>query len=188
MTDKKNTVRDEAGTAWAACDNPEELLRLWQEEENLHAAQFLANKYHWVDEEHGIFVDPQKAMAIYEEIGESFEDWDEQEEDDAMKTATFTARGDREELEVIRALYRRLDTDFHLEDEEGRNGIPVGMFIRMLVGSPYYEGIVYPPVATHSAEMHFDAQMKNPHALLCALRQGIPNLEFEMEVHETSDE
>ena len=60
--------------AWDAFENPAELYRLWKEKENLLAGQFLANKYHWGDEKNGIFINPEKAREIYEEIGESYED------------------------------------------------------------------------------------------------------------------
>ena len=68
--------------AWDAFENPAELYRLWKEEENLLAGQFLANKYHWGDEKNGIFINPDKAREIYEEIGESYEGWDEQTDRD----------------------------------------------------------------------------------------------------------
>ena len=42
--------RDNDQIAWDAFENPAELHRLWKEEENLLAAQFIANKYHWGDE------------------------------------------------------------------------------------------------------------------------------------------
>lgn len=60
----------EVDKAWDAFENPSELYRLWKEEGNPLAGRFLANKYHWGDEGNGVFLDPDKARKIYEDIGE----------------------------------------------------------------------------------------------------------------------
>ena len=104
--------------AWDAFENPAELYRLWKEEENLLAAQFLANKYHWGDEKNGIFINPEKAREIYEGIGESYEDWDEQTTKDyELKKTKFYIWGEEDELEPINILWMQLK-DFWIDGDE----------------------------------------------------------------------
>lgn len=142
----------------------------------------LANNHHWGDEEHGIFIPSRKAMETCEEIGESCVECDEQtERDHAIKSVTFTVRGKEDELNVIKQLFLQLDTHFHIEDENGKGCIPVGILIQTLIGSPYYEGLVYPLNVELPTKLHFNAELEKPHALLYAFEQALPNLEFEME-------
>ena len=163
--------------AWDAFENPAELYRLWKEEENLLAGQFLANKYHWGDEKNGIFINPDKAREIYEAIGESYEDWDEQTTRDyELKKIVFIIHGNNEELDSIQKIYSELDSKFQIEDENEGKGIPSGILISLLVGSPYYEGIVRPFKHIPQGLLIVEAEMENPKALLYAFREAFPNL------------
>ena len=163
--------------AWDAFENPDELYRLWKEEENLLAGQFLANKYHWGDEKNGIFINPDKAREIYEEIGESYEDWDEQTTRDyELKKIRFIIQGKNEELETIQKIYSDLESKFQIEDEKEGKGIPSGILISWLVGSPYYEGIVRPFKNISPGFIAVEVEMENPQALLYAFREAFPNL------------
>ena len=168
---------DKDQIAWDAFENPPELYRLWKEEENLLAGQFLANKYHWGDEKNGIFINPEKAREIYEEIGESYEDWDEQSSKDyELKKVKFLIHGKGEELELIQKIYSDLEGKFKIEDENDEIGIPSGILIQLLVGSPYYEGIVRPFKYIHPGIIEVEAEMENPQALFFAFREAFPNL------------
>ena len=163
--------------AWDAFENPAELYRLWKEEENLLAAQFLANKYHWGDESNGIFINPDKAREIYEEIGESYEDWDEQTTKDYdLKKTKFYIWGEEDELEPINILWMQLK-DFWIDgDEERIPGFPVGVLMNLLIGSPWYEGIVDCLEEVLPTKLSFRAQLEKPEALLYAFREAFPNL------------
>ena len=163
--------------AWDASWNPNELYRLWKEEENLLAGLFLANKYHWGDEANGIFINPDKAREIYEEIGESYEEWDEQTAKDyELKKIVFLIHGNNVELESIQNIYSDLESKFQIEDENGEKGIPSGILISLLVGSPYYEGIVRPFKHIPQGLILVEAEMENPQSLLYAFREAFPNL------------
>ena len=163
--------------AWDAFENPAELYRLWKEEENLLAAQFLANKYHWGDESNGIFINPNKAREIYEEIGESYEDWDEQTTcDNNLQKTKFYIWGEEDELEPINILWMQLK-DFWIDGDEKRiPGFPVGVLMNLLVGSPWYEGIVECLEVVLPTKLSFRAQLEKPEALLYAFREAFPNL------------
>ena len=163
--------------AWDAFENPAELYRLWKEDGNLLAGQFLANKYHWGDEKNGIFINPVTAREIYEEIGESYEDWDEQTTRDLpIQKTKFYIWGEEEELEPLNILWMQLGNYRIVGDEEIMSGYPVGMIMNLLVGSPWYEGFVDCLEAVLPTKLSFKAQLEKPDALLYALREAFPNL------------
>ena len=163
--------------AWDAFENPAELYRLWKEEENLLAGQFLANKYHWGDESNGIFINPDKAREIYEEIGESYEDWDEQTtRDNTLQKTKFYIWGEEDELEPINILWMQLKDFWINGDEERIPGFPVGVLMNLLVGSPWYKGIVECLEEVLPTKLSFKAQLEKPEALLYAFREAFPNL------------
>ena len=163
--------------AWDAFENPAELYRLWKEEANLLAGQFLANKYHWGDEKNGIFINPDKAREIYEEIGESYEDWDEQTtHDHTLQKTKFYIWGEEDELEAINILWMQLKDFWINGDEERIPGFPVGVLMNLLVGSPWYEGIIECLEVVLPTKLSFRAQLEKPEALLYAFREAFPNL------------
>ena len=163
--------------AWDAFENPAELYRLWKEEENLLAGQFLANKYHWGDEKNGIFINPDKARKIYEEIGESYEDWDEQTTlDHTLQKTKFYIWGEEYELEPINILWMQLKDFWINGDEERIPGFPVGVLMNLLVGSPWYEGIVECLEVVLPTKLSIRAQLEKPEALLYAFREAFPDL------------
>ena len=169
--------RDNDQIAWDAFENPSELYKLWKEEGNLLAGQFLANKYHWGDEKNGIFINPDKAREIYEEIGESYEDWDEQTTKDYdLKKTKFYIWGEEDELEPINFLWMQLKDFWINGDEERIPGFPVGVLMNLLIGSPWYEGIVECLEEVLPTKLSFRAQLEKPEALLYAFREAFPNL------------
>lgn len=56
------------------------------------------------------------------------------------------------------------------------NFLPISLLISLLVGSPYYEGIVRPLKHIVPEFIEIEAEMENPQALLFAFREAIPNL------------
>ena len=163
--------------AWDAFENPAELYRLWKEEENLLAGQFLANKHHWGDEKNGIFINPEKAREIYEEIGESYEDWDEQtSRDHTLQKTKFYIWGEENELEPLNILWMQLKGFWIAGDEDRIPGCPVGVLMNLLVGSPWYEGIVECLEEVLPTKLSIRAQLEKPEALLYAFREAFPDL------------
>ena len=84
--------------------------------------------------------------------------------------------GNNEELDSIQKIYSDLDSKFQIEDENEEKGIPSGILIRLLAGSPYYEGIVRPFKPISQGLILVEAEMENPQALLYAFRVAFPNL------------
>ena len=169
--------KDNDQIAWDAFENTNELYRLWKEEGNLLAGQFLANKYHWGDEKNGIFINPYKAREIYEEIGESYEDWDEQTTKNyELKKTKFYIWGEEDELEPIKILWMQLGKYQIVEDEEIMTGYPVDMIMNILVGSPWYEGFIDCLEVVLPTKLSFKAKLEKPDALLYAFKEAFPNL------------
>ena len=71
-----------------------------KEEDNLLAGRFLANKYYWGDEANGVFISPAKAREIYQEIGESYAEWEKNEEADPH-SVEYIIEGTEEEFSSI---------------------------------------------------------------------------------------
>ena len=169
--------KDNDQIAWDAFENTNELYRLWKEEGNLLAGQFLANKYHWGDEKNGIFINPHTAREIYEEIGESYEDWDKHTARDLpIQKTKFYIWGEEDELEPIKILWMQLGKYRIVEDEEIMTGYPVGMIMNILVGSPWYEGFIDCLEVVLPTKLSFKAKLENPEALLYAFKEAFPNL------------
>ena len=177
---KKEEI-DEDQIAQDAFDNPAELYRLWKEEGNLLAAQFLGNKHHWGDEENGIFINPDKAREIYEEIGEAYETWENEPEAPDPKTRDYVITGSSEEQACVKLLIDKLSELYGLPENESEICVPVGALIKFLVGSPYYKGIILSVKSESPEKLVVTAELENPHALLYAFREAFLNLKIDMQ-------
>lgn len=172
----------EMDKAWNAFENPVELYRLWKEEENLLAAQFLANKYHWGDEANGIFINPVKAREIYEEIGESYEEWEKDPEEDDPHSVEYIIEGSEVELNALKNLFDKLNSKFGTPDLFDGVYIPLEVFMFALVKSRYYQGNVLSLETNHTNKMRLKAELDKPHVLFYALKNAFPNLKIAREV------
>ena len=177
---KKETI-DADQKAQDAFDNPAELYRLWKEEGNLLAGQFLGNKYHWGDEENGVFINPDKAREIYEEIGEDYEEWENEPDEPDPKTRDYVITGSPVEIEAVKVLIETLAEDFGMPGNEFGLYVPVGILIRVMVGSPYYEGNIIYMKSESPEKLIVTAELEKPHALLYAFREAFPNLKIDMQ-------
>lgn len=177
---KKEEI-DEDKIAQDAFDNPAELYRLWKEEGNLLAGQFLGNKHHWGDEANGIFINPDRARKIYEEIGEDYETWENEQEELETKTRDYVIAGSSVELEGVKLLIDTLTEQFGMPGNEFGLYVPVGILIRVLVGSPYYEGIILDMKSESPEKLVIKAELEKPYALLFAFLEAFPNLKIEMQ-------
>ena len=181
---KKEKI-DEDQIAWDAFDSPAELYRLWKEEGNLLAAQFLGNKHHWGDEENGIFINPEKAREIYEEIGEAYETWENDPDEPDLKTRDYVISGSTVELQGVKLLIDKLAERLGMPGNESGLYVPVGVLMKILVGSPYYEGNVLYVNSESSEKLVITTEIEKPCALLYAFREAFPNLKIEMQNVET---
>ena len=177
----KKEVIDEDQKAQDAFDNPAVLYRLWKEEGNLLAGQFLGNKHHWGDEENGIFINPNKAREIYEEIGEAYEEWENEPDEPDPKTRDYVITGSSIELEGVKLLIETLTEQFGMPGNEFGLYVPVGVLMKVMVGSPYYEGNILYTETESPEKLVIRAELENPHALLYAFREAFPNLKIEMQ-------
>ena len=171
----------EMDKAQDAFDNPAELYRLWKEEGNLLAAQFLGNKHHGGDEENGIFINPDKAREIYEEIGEAYETWENEPEEPDPKTVDYVIAGSSVELEGVKLLIDKLTERFGMPGNEFGLYVPVGVLMKVMVGSPYYEGNILYLESESPEKLVVTAELEKPHALLYAFREAFPNLKIDMQ-------
>ena len=178
---KENLEQIEIDKAWDAFENPAELYKLLKEEGNLLAGRFLANKYHWGDEKNGIFIDPEKAKEIYKEIGEDFESWEKEEEEDP-NAVEYIIEGTEEELKAIKVLFDTLNSKYGTPDLFNGVYIPLGIFMQTLVGSHYYEGNILTLEEDNPNKLILTAELDKPFALLYALRKAFDNLKISSDI------
>lgn len=171
----------EIDKAWDAFENPSELHRLWQEEGNPLAGRFLANKYHWGDEANGVFLDPDKARKIYEEIGESYEEWEKEPADEGPQNAEYIIEGTEEELQAVKNIYDTLNSKYGTPDLFDGVYIPVGAFMKTLVGSRYYNGNILTLEEENNNRLVLSVELEKPYAVLYALRKAFKNLHITSE-------
>ena len=178
----RETIKQiEIDKAWDAFENPPELYRLWKDEGNPLAGRFLANKYHWGDEENGIFINPDKAREIYEEIGEDYETWENEPDEPDPKTHDYIITGSSVELEGVKLLIDNLAERFGMPGNEFGLYVPVGVLMRVIVGSPYYEGNILYMESESPEKLVITAELEKPSALLYALRLAFKNLKISSE-------
>lgn len=178
---KKEEI-DEDQIAQDAFDNPAELYRLWKEEGNLLAGQFLGNKHHWGDEENGIFINSERARQIYEEIGEAYEEWESEPDEPDPKTRNYVINGSSIEIKAVKILIDTLTEVYGMPGNEFGLYVPVGVLMKVMVGSPYYEGNILNRESETPEKLVVTAELEKPHALLYAFREAFPNLKIEMSI------
>ena len=178
---RENFEQIEIDKARDAFDNPAELHRLLKEEGNILAGLFLANKYHWGDEANGIFINPEMAKGIYKEIGEDFESWEKEEEEDP-NTVEYIIEGTEEELKAVKVLFDTLNSKYGTPDLFDGVYIPMGVFMQTLVGSSYYEGNILTLEEDNPNKLILTAELDKPFALLYALREAFDNLKIYSEI------
>ena len=183
---RENLEQIEIDKAWDAFENPAELYKLLKEEGNLLAGRFLANKYHLGDEVNGIFINPEKAKEIYKEIGEDFEFWEKEEEEDP-NTVEYIIEGTEEGLKAVKVLFDTLNSKYGTPDLFAGVYIPLGVFMQTLVGSPYYEGNVLTLEEANANKLILTAELDKPFALLYALHEAFGNLKFSSEIENRQD-
>ena len=184
---RENFKQIEIDKAWDAFENPIELNRLLKEEDNLLAGRFLANKYQWGDEANGIFVNPGKAKEIYKEIGEDFESREKEPEEEDPQSVEYIIEGTEEELKAVKVLFDTLNTQYGTPDLFDGVYIPLGVFMQILVGSPYYEGNILTLEEESSNKIILTAELDKPFALLYALREAFDNLKISSEIEKRPD-
>ena len=156
---------------------------------NKWAAYALYEKYRWGDEEHGIFIDKERAKEYYDLAGEIpyKEEWDPIDDagEEYPTTREYVLTGDSTTLDGIETLIRDLAQRFGIpENEEDGLGlfVPQQQLIKLLVGSDsvYYRGNVQYLEREAPDRLIITTEADSGEPLLYALRQCFGNLNIEM--------
>ena len=156
---------------------------------NKWAAYALYEKYRWGDEEHGIFIDKERAREYYDLAGEIpyKEEWDPIDDagEEYPTTREYVLTGDSTTLDGIETLIRDLAQRFGIpENEEDGLGlfVPQQQLIKLLVGSDsvYYRGNVQHLEREAPDRLVITTEADSGEPLLYALRQCFGNLNIEM--------
>lgn len=160
-------------------DNPNILQELC-DKGNKTAAEKMAYKYAYGDEENGIYIDHKKAAEYMKQAGESYDPEDYKEAVDPHEF-DYTLRGNASTLNGIETMILALCQRFGTPDNELGMYVPLGPLMQMLVGSPNYEGNVLgmKQESLDCLTLHTEANSGYP--LLYALRQAFTYLEVEMQ-------
>lgn len=155
---------------------PEKLWKLWKEEGIIDAARYLAMKYHHGDEGNGIFRNPEKAKEIYEEIGDTFEEYRE-EGKEPHKEARLNIKGKSEEIEGLKNLLIRMKEKYGDPEDKGIS-FKVNYLMEELVRSPYYDGEITGIEEVNKEKIKIMIRMEKPEALLYAMREVFTELKI----------
>ena len=156
---------------------------------NKWAAYALYEKYRWGDEEHGIFIDKERAKEYYDLAGEIpyKEEWDPIDDagEEYPTTREYVLTGDSTTLDGIETLIRDLAQRFGIpENEEDGLGlfVPQQQLIKLLVGSDsvYYRGNVQYLEREAPDRLVITTETDQGEPLLYALRQCFENLNIVM--------
>ena len=156
---------------------------------NKWAAYALYEKYRWGDEEHGIFIDKERAKEYYDLAGDIpyKEEWDPTDEagEEYPTTREYVLTGDSTTLDGIETLIRDLAQRFGIpENEEDGLGlfVPQQQLIKLLVGSDsvYYRGNVQHLEREAPDRLVITTEADSGEPLLYALRQCFGNLNIVM--------
>ena len=156
---------------------------------NKWAAYAIYEKYRWGDEEHGIFIDKERAKEYYDMAGDIpyKAEWDPIDDagEEYPSTYRYLLTGDAATLDSIEVLIRNLAQRFGIpENEEYGLGlfVPQQQLIKVLVGSDsvYYRGNVQHLEREAHDHLVITTEADNGKCLLYALRQHYGNLSVEM--------
>ena len=156
---------------------------------NHWAAYALYQKYRWGDEEHGIFINKERAKEYYDLTGDIpyKEEWDPIDEagEEYPSTYEYILTGDAATLDGIETLIRDLCQRFGIpENEEDGLGlyVPQRALMKVLVGSDteYYRGNILYLNREAPDRLVITSEADNGDPLLYALRQAFTNLDVEI--------
>ena len=98
------------------------------------------------------------------------------------KTRDYVIAGSSVELEGVKLLIDNLTERFGMPGNEFGLYVPVGVLMKVMVGSPYYEGNILYMESESPEKLVVTAELEKPHALLYAFREAFPNLKIDMSV------
>lgn len=161
--------------------DPTALLLMFAESYGLTVAyEELGELYRYGDEGIGVFVNREKAREFYALAGIGY-DPAEDEEDDTPCEYDYTLTGNADTLAAVKQMLDDLCQRFGTPDNELGLFVPLGMVMRVLVGTGDYRGNILrmEQPSPDSLTLHVEANEGTP--LLYALRQCFENIDIEME-------
>lgn len=173
--------------------NPKVLLDLC-EKGNKYAARELYVKYRWGDEEHGIFIDKEKARIYYDMIGNVLKEcykWDDCDDpgEENPSNYEYILTGDAATLNAVQTLINDLCQRFGTPGNEFGMFVPQRILMKVLVGADteYYRGNILEmegpsPIGggKEGACLVITTEADRGEPLLYALRQAFTNLNVEV--------
>ena len=146
---------------------------------NKCAAEEMACKYAYGNEENGIFIDHKKAAEYMKLAGEDYDPKDYKEAG-FPREFDYTLRGNAATLNGIETMVLALCQRFGTPDNEMGMFVPLGSLMQMLVGSPYYEGNIISMKRESLDCLTFHTEANNGYPLLYAFRKAFEYLDVEM--------
>ena len=144
--------------------------------------------YQYGDEEHGIFIDYNKAKTYYDRIGEEFDPVEvaRKNRNDAVNVeypdfATYHIQGD--DVSAVKILLMELYEKYG-EHAEPFMYLPLEMVMKALVGSDAYVGYIQSIDDREPCAFEVEFYDARTDCLKYALLQAFPNLEVEVTEHD----
>ena len=144
--------------------------------------------YQYGDEEHGIFIDYNKAKTYYDRIGEEFDPVEvaRKNRNDAVNVeypdfATYHIKGD--DVPAVKILLMELYEKYG-EHSEPFMYLPLEMVMKALVGSDAYVGYIQSIDDREPCAFEVEFYDARTDCLKYALLQAFPNLEVEVTEHD----
>ena len=166
--------------------DPKVLLDLC-EKGNKYAARELYKKFRCGDEEHGNFIDKEKAKKYYDLARDILKEWDEWDDNDDAgeefpEPFIYELSGDHATLNAVSTLIDDLCQRYGTPDNECGLFVPQQILMKTLVGSDsvYYRGNIMRKEFTSDTSLVIETESDNGEPLLYALRQCYENLSVEM--------
>ena len=160
--------------------DPTALLLMFAESYGLSVAyEALGELYRFGDEGIGIYVNREKAKEYYALAGTDYDPAEDDEDDDPYEY-DYTLTGSADTLAAVKRLIDSLCQQFGTPGNELGIFVPLGMMMRVLVGTSDYRGNILSmeQPAPDRLTLHVEANEGSP--LLYALRQCFENLVVEM--------
>lgn len=167
---------DEEATCWI--EDPVILQELC-DKGNKCAAEQMAYKYAYGDEENGIYIDHKRATEYMKLAGRDY-DPKEYKDEGWPHEFDYSLKGKADALDGIRKMIDDLCQRFGTPDNEMGLFVPLGVVMKTLVGSPYYEGNVLSMKLESLDCLTLHVEANSGYPLLYALREAFPDIKVEM--------
>lgn len=161
--------------------DPTSLLMMFAESYgHTEAYEALGELYRFGDEGIGVYVNREKAKEFYALAGTDYDPTKDEEEEDPYEY-DYTLTGSADTLATVKRLIDSLCQQFGTPDNELGLFVPLGMVMRVLVGTSDYRGNILrmEQPSPDRLTLHIEANEGSP--LLYALRQCFENLKVEMD-------